>query len=238
MTSKYNKHPFPVEGWAREEQFRFFKTFTQPFFNVHTQVDITPLYHRCKQQNHSVFLGYLYATLEAARATESFRLRLEGEAVVLYEGVDLSTTVLRHDHSISFVSLPHQPSLAEFCAHSRDLISAAQAGKQLFVGHQGPDLLHLTTLPWFKSTGIEHAYSVNPQEAGVPKIAFGQLEVQPGKVILPLSIALHHALADGYHVHLFLQQMQRVIQDLAEEFSNEMPVQEEPVLPVFSENRL
>ncbi|KAA3436911.1 CatA-like O-acetyltransferase [Rufibacter hautae] len=236
MTSKYNKQPFPVEGWAREEQFRFFKTFTQPFFNVHTQVDITPLYHLCKEQNLSVFLGYLYATLEAARATESFRLRLQDDAVVLYEGLDLSTTVLRHDHAISFVSLPHQPSLSKFCTHSRELISAAQAGKQLFIGHQGPDLLHLTTLPWFKSTGIEHAYSVNPQEAGVPKIAFGQLEVQPGKVTLPLSVSLHHALADGYHVHLFLQQMESVISRLVEEFATGEPRQKEPVSRVFSEN--
>ncbi|WP_210465854.1 CatA-like O-acetyltransferase [Rufibacter roseolus] len=234
MTSKYNKQPFPVEGWAREEQFRFFKTFTQPFFNVHTQVDITHLYHLCKEQNLSVFLGYLYATLEAARATESFRLRLENDDVVLYEGLDLSTTVLRHDHSISFVSLPHQSTLPEFCTHSRALILAAQAGKQLFIGHQGPDLLHLTTLPWFKSAGIEHAYSVNPQETGVPKIAFGQLEVQPGKVTLPMSVSLHHALADGYHVHLFLQQMESVINRLAEEYTKEATMQKEPVSAVFS----
>ncbi|WP_210486046.1 CatA-like O-acetyltransferase [Rufibacter aurantiacus] len=233
MTSKYNKQPFPVEGWAREEQFRFFKTFTQPFFNVHTQVDITPLYQLCKEQNLSVFLGYLYATLEAARATVSFRLRLEGDDVVLYDGLDLSTTVLRQDHSISFMSLPHQPNLSEFCTHSRALISAAQAGKQLFIGHQGPDLLHLTTLPWFKSTGIEHAYSVNSQETGVPKIAFGQLEVQPGKVTLPLSVSLHHALADGYHVHLFLQQMERAINRLTEEYTVEASNQKEPVSAGF-----
>ncbi|RNI21850.1 CatA-like O-acetyltransferase [Rufibacter latericius] len=212
MTSKYTKQSFPVEGWAREEQFRFFKTFTQPFFNVHTEVDITPLYRYCKQHNESVFLAYLYVTLEAARATESFRLRLEDEKVVLYEGLDLSTTVLRHDHSISFVSLPYQPTLRDFSLNSRKLIQNAQAGNQLFVGHQGPDLLHLTALPWFPSKGIEHAHSVNPQEAGVPKIAFGQMDVSPAKVTLPISVALHHALADGYHVHLFLEQMKGYIQ--------------------------
>ncbi|WP_207431900.1 CatA-like O-acetyltransferase [Sabulibacter ruber] len=207
MISKYNKQQITVEGWAREEQFRFFKTFTQPFFNVHTEVDITPLYVYCKQNQVSVFLAYLYVTLEAARATENFRLRLEGDDVVLYDGLDLSTTVLKDNHTIAFVSLPYKDTFLEFCTNSRELITAAKTSKEFFIGHQGPDLLHITTLPWFKSYGLEHATSVNPQEAGVPKIAFGQLDLQPDKVILPVSIALHHALADGYHIHQFLQQM-------------------------------
>ncbi|WP_205499923.1 CatA-like O-acetyltransferase [Rufibacter psychrotolerans] len=211
MTSKYNKQVIPVEGWAREAQFRFFRDFTQPFFNVHTQVDLTPLYVYCKQNQVSVFLAYLYVTLEAARATESFRLRLEGDQVVLYEGVDLSTTILKENQTISFVSLPYQDNLLDFCTQSREIINQAKGSKDLFIGHQGPDLLHLTTLPWFKSYGMEHATSVHPQEAGVPKIAFGQLDLQPDRVVLPLSIALHHALADGYHLHLFLQQMQGFI---------------------------
>lgn len=211
MTSKYNKEHFPVEGWAREEQFHFFKTFTQPFFNVHTEVDITPLYQYCKQQEISVFLAYLYVTLQAARATENFRLRLEGGQVVRYDGLDLSTTILKNDQTISFVSLPHHDSLLDFCTHARRIINAAKESKQLFIGYQGPDVLHLTTLPWFAFKGMEHAFSVNPVNEGIPKIAFGRIEVSPEKVMLPLSIAVHHALADGYHIHLFLEQMQGYI---------------------------
>ncbi|RNI31891.1 chloramphenicol acetyltransferase [Rufibacter immobilis] len=213
MISKYTKQTLDLENWARAEQYRFFRSFTQPFFNVHTEVDITPLYHSCKQQGTSIFLGYLYATLQAARATETMRLRLEGDQVVLYDGLDLSTTVLKHNQTIAFVSLPHQNTLQEFCASSRQIIEEAKDSDQFFIGHQGPDLLHLTTLPWFKSTGIEHATSVNPEEAGIPKIAFGKIEVQPGRVTLPLSVALHHALADGYHVHLFLEQLNRFVQE-------------------------
>ncbi|MBA9079193.1 MULTISPECIES: CatA-like O-acetyltransferase [Rufibacter] len=211
MISKYNKKRIPLEGWEREEQFNFFRTFTQPFFNVHTQVDLTPLHRFCRQENTSVFLAYLYATLQAARATENFRLRLENGQVVLYEGLDLSTTVLKDNHTIAFVSLPHQDSLPAFCAHARALIDDAKKSKDVFIGHQGPDLLHMTTLPWFPFKGMEHATSVNPQEAGVPKIAFGRIEVHAEKVTLPMSIALHHALADGYHLHLFLEQLNAVI---------------------------
>ncbi|MFC6999011.1 CatA-like O-acetyltransferase [Rufibacter roseus] len=211
MTSKYNHQPIALEGWDREEQFRFFSTFTQPFFNVHTEVDITPLYHYCQRHQLSVFLAYLYVTLEAARSVENFRLRLQNNGVVLYEGLDLSTTILKNNQTIAFVSLPYQETLLEFSSNARQIINEAKESKNLFIGYQGADLLHLTTLPWFKFNGMEHAFSVNPQEAGIPKIAYGRLEVLPDKVTLPLSVALHHALADGYHLHLFLQQMQGYI---------------------------
>ncbi|MGV3538423.1 MAG: CatA-like O-acetyltransferase [Rufibacter sp.] len=214
MTSKYNKTSIPLQGWEREEHFLFFKNFTQPFFNVHTELDITALYHFCRKTHTSIFLTYLYATLQAARSTENFRLRLEGEQVVLFDGLDLSTTLLKQNKTIAFLSLPYAESLQTFCTQARELIDAAKHSKELFIGHQGPDLLHLTTLPWFKFNGMEHATSVNPGEAGIPKIAFGRMDKTADRVILPVSVALHHALADGYHVHLFLEQMHHYISTL------------------------
>src|SRR5690606_18617438 len=93
----------------------------------------------------------------------------------------------------------------------REIIADVQTKKGLFHGYQGNDSMHLTTLPWFHSNGIEHAFRTNPQEAGIPKIAFGKLVQHEDQITLPLSIALHHALADGFHVHLFLEQMNAYI---------------------------
>lgn len=157
MKPLYPKHPFPVEGWEREEHFHFFRTFTQPFFNISTEVDITGLYRYCKRQGLSVFLGYLHAATEAARATENFLLRLEGDSIVKYEAIDISSTVLKHNKAISFVHLPHHPDLQTFCAESAEIVAKAKESKGLLYGYNGPDLLHSTTLPWFKLKGMEHA---------------------------------------------------------------------------------
>ncbi|AKQ44993.1 chloramphenicol acetyltransferase [Rufibacter radiotolerans] len=211
MTTKYPKTIIPLEGWEREEQFRFFQPFTQPFFNVHTEIDISPLYHYCKREGLSVFLAYLFVTRQAACATPNFLLRIEEGQIVQYAGLDLSTTVLKNDQTIAFVHLPHQDSLLDFCNQARDIIAEVQDKKGLFHGYQGNDNLHLTTLPWFTFKGMEHAFSANPADAGIPKFAFGKLVQHEDQITLPLSIAVHHALADGYHIHLLLEHMNAYI---------------------------
>ncbi len=208
--TQYSKTLFNTEGWEREEHFHFFKAFSQPFFNVHTEVDITHLYHHAKREKLSVFLAYLYAATEGVRATENFLLRLEGETVVKYDAVDISTTVLKDNKTVSFVHLPHHNQLDIFCQQASEIIAEVKKSNRLFYGYNGPDLIHATTLPWFKLNGMEHAHMDDPNDA-IPKLVFGRLEFKAEQVILPLSVRVHHALVDGYHIHLFLENMKASI---------------------------
>jgi chloramphenicol O-acetyltransferase type A len=212
--TQYSKSQFETKGWEREEHFHFFRAFSQPFFNVHTEIDITNLYHYAKREQLSVFLAYLHAATEGVRATENFLLRLEGETVVKYEAVDISTTILKDNKTVSFVHLPHQKQLAAFCQGASEIISDVKKSNRLFYGYNGPDLIHATTLPWFKLNGMEHAHMNDPNDT-VPKLAFGKLEFKDDEVILPVSVRVHHALADGYHIHLFLENMKASINSLS-----------------------
>jgi chloramphenicol O-acetyltransferase type A len=212
MQSRYTKEIIPIEGWEREESFRFFSTFTQPFFNVHTEVDLTPLYRYCKQHSLSVSLAYMHATVQAARAIENFLLRIENGQVVRYSGLDLSTTILKDNKQIAFTHFPYHEKLVDFCTEGTHIIADVKKSTKLFNGHQGTDLLHMTTLPWFTFKGMEHAFSIGQEDPGVPKFGYGKLEMRGNQVYLPLSIGLHHALADGYHMHLFLEELTNVIE--------------------------
>ncbi|MFD2515508.1 CatA-like O-acetyltransferase [Pontibacter locisalis] len=215
-STRYNKKRFAIKGWEREEHFHFFRSFSQPFFNVHTEVEITTLYQYCKQNKVSVFLSYLHAATKGVRATDNFLLRLEGDHVVKYDAVDISTTVLKDNKTVSFVHLPFYDELSDFCQNSSEIIEEVKKSNRLFYGYNGPDLVHATTLPWFKFNGMEHAHLDDADDA-IPKLAFGRLEKRDGKILLPMSVRVHHALADGYHIHLFLQQMEQYINSGATE---------------------
>ncbi|MFD2245358.1 CatA-like O-acetyltransferase [Pontibacter ruber] len=211
MQTRYTKEIIPIEGWEREETYRFFSTFTQPFFNVHTEADITPLYRYCKRQGLPVSLGYMHATTQAARNTGNFLLRIENGQVIRYSGLDMSTTILKDDMQIAFTHFPFIEKLEDFCGNGAQVIAEVKKSRKLFNGYQGNDLLHMTSLPWFTFKGMEHASAANRQDPGVPKIGYGKIEMRGEQVYLPISIGLHHALADGYHIHLFLQELAKVI---------------------------
>jgi chloramphenicol O-acetyltransferase type A len=206
MKTVYNKALFRTEGWEREEHFNFFRSYEQPFFNVHMRIDITELYHYAKWERLPVSLAYLHAATAGIRATENFLLRLEGDQVVKYEAVDVSTTVLKDNKTISFVHLPYHPDLHTFCQSASEIVAEVKGSVKLFYGYNGPDLVHATTLPWFEFSGLEHAYQDGPGDA-ILKLAFGRLEWKGSQAMLPVSVRVHHALADGYHVHLFLENM-------------------------------
>lgn len=212
--TQYNKTPFEVKGWEREEHYHFFKAFSQPFFNVHSEIDITPLYTYAKRERLSVFLAYLHAATEGIRATENFLLRLEGDNVVKYEAVDISSTVLKDNKTVSFVHLPHHDNLHTFCNQASEIVAEVKQSNRLFYGYNGPDLVHATTLPWFPFKGMEHAHSNDDPNESIPKLAFGMLEFRGDRVILPMSVRVHHALVDGYHIHLFIENMKASINAL------------------------
>ncbi|MCC9168817.1 CatA-like O-acetyltransferase [Pontibacter harenae] len=225
MKTVYSKAPFKTKGWEREEHFHFFRSFTQPFFNVHTQIDITKLYHHAKWECLPVSLVYLHAAAEGARATENFLLRLEGDEVVKYEAVDISTTVLKDNKTVSFVHLPHHPDLHTFCQSSSEIIAEVKKSNKLFCGYSGPDLIHATTLPWFDFKGMEHAHTDDPCDS-IPKLAFGRLEWKGQQAMLPVSVRVHHALADGYHIHLFLENMKRSVDALGSSVQAPFPAKD------------
>lgn len=53
-----------------------------------------------------------------------------------------------------------------------------------------------------------HSYDCKPYF--FPSVEAGKIYTSPeGKQLLPLSITCHHATTDGYHVDLFLRQLQQ-----------------------------
>jgi chloramphenicol O-acetyltransferase type A len=78
------KRILDIHNWSRKDHFHFFKQFEEPFFGIVAEVDVTIAYKRAKKEAFSFFLWYLYCSLKAANAIESFRYRIEDESVVKF----------------------------------------------------------------------------------------------------------------------------------------------------------
>jgi chloramphenicol O-acetyltransferase type A len=72
------------------------------------------------------------------------------------------------------------------------------------------DAIHFTVLPWISFTSFSHARNFG-REDSVPKIAFGKFTEQNGRVLLPFSVEVHHALMDGLHVGRYLARLQELL---------------------------
>jgi chloramphenicol O-acetyltransferase type A len=184
-----NRQKINLETWERRAAFHFFKDFTEPYHGVCLRVDCTETYRYAKQHQLSVFLSLLHRSLVAAHQVENFRTRIVDDTVWLYEQINGGSAVGRANGTIG---LGHY----QFRARIDEFVRVADA-----------NLIRYSVLPWFDFTSISHARDLSHADSA-PRITFGKITETDGRRTMPVSLHVHHALADGLHVAQFVEKFQ------------------------------
>jgi chloramphenicol O-acetyltransferase type A len=74
------------------------------------------------------------------------------------------------------------------------------------------DLIYFTVLPWVSFTSFAHARTPGRGES-VPRIAFGKFINENERIMLPISVEVHHALMDGLHVGRYLNGLEEALRE-------------------------
>lgn len=196
-----------INSWPRKEHFHFFSRFEEPFFGVCVEVDCTRAYQRAKEGGHSFFLYYLHKSLAAANHTIPFRYRVTNGEVWVYDKVHASPTINRPDGTFGFAYMDYHEDFAAFEAAARTETERVQQGSGLVPAVSGENVIHYSSLPWISFTALSHARSFSFPDS-CPKISFGKMKEQDGRKLMPVSVHVHHALMDGYHVGQFINAFQ------------------------------
>jgi chloramphenicol O-acetyltransferase type A len=195
-----------LDTWPRRAAFDYFRAFDKPFFNVCVRVDVAPLKAAAAALPVGGFvLACHFVALRLCNRIEPFRYRLEGDRVRVHEQVQGGTTVLRDDQSFGFAYLGHETGYAAFAASGAAAMAAARHTQAAFDPRLEDDaLIHFGSLPWLHFTSFAHARHSQRGDS-VPKIMFGRADPEGSRLMLPLSVEVHHALMDGVHVGQYVQ---------------------------------
>lgn len=203
-----------LETWARRDHFNFFKQFEEPFFGLTVNIDCTHAYADAKEQGASFFLYYLHKALAAANAVEAFRYRIGGHELFLYDIVNASPTINRPDGTFGFAYMDYHTDFNDFAAIAQEEITRVQNSKGLVPAVSGENVIHFSSIPWVNFTSLSHARSFSFNDC-IPKISFGKMTEANGLKTMPVSIHVHHALMDAYHVGLFVEQFQLLMNEVS-----------------------
>jgi chloramphenicol O-acetyltransferase type A len=203
--------------WARREVFEFFRGFDKPYFNVCTQVDVSKLVATLRDQpNVSVSLAYHYLALKAANEIEPFRYRLRDGKVLVHPVIHGATTVLLPNETFTFAYFDYVEDFGKFIAGAERAVQEAKAAGGFRTKDDDDDMIHCTVLPWVSFTSFSHARNWS-REDSVPKISFGKFVREDERTLMPISVEVHHALMDGFHVGRYLSRLEEMLTE-AEEF--------------------
>ncbi len=204
------KQKLNLDNWNRKEHFLFFKQMEEPFFGVTTNIDCTKAYEKAAILGVSFFSYYLHKTLTAVNTIEPFRYRIIGEDIYIFDQIDASATVLREDKTFGFSMIEYNKDITVFAEIAKKEIARIQTTSGLFTREYGENLIHFSALPWVNFTSFSHARSFTWPDS-CPKISFGKMMEENGKKTMAVSIHVHHGLMDGYHVGLFIDCLEELM---------------------------
>lgn len=205
-----------LSAWNRREHYAFYRGYDNPYFNICAPVEVTRLLERCRSEGGpSFFLASLWASLAAFNEIEELRYRIRGGDVVVHDVVHGGSTVLVPDGTFRFAYFDYDPDFRAFAAGAAAVLERVREERgPLEARPERDDLIHATIIPWIAFTSFSHARRWGTNDS-VPKLVLGRHHPDGDTVRMPVSVEVHHALADGLHVGRFFERFQHHLDGLA-----------------------
>lgn len=199
-------HPIDFDQWDRRQYFYYFTKMLPTGYSISVEVDITNTYQRIKKQNRKFFPAYIYLASKLITEQQEFRIaKLDGQ-LGYYEVLHPSHACFHQDDkTMSNMWTEYSPDFEEFYhKYMEDQEKYADNHGILAKPEMPPHNSYMIgMLPWIEFTSYAPIPYANT-EYYFPIIQAGRFSERDGKKFMPLSITVHHAVADGYHVGLFL----------------------------------
>jgi chloramphenicol O-acetyltransferase type A len=200
-----------VANWSRRELFEFFIGYTNPYFNVSVQVDVTKLVSLVRDRpGLKLSLALHYFALRVANEIEPFRYRLKDGKVFIYDVLNGGTTVLLPNESFAYAYFDYHPRFDKFVSEAGRAVDIIRTESGPLKPTMRDDLIYFTTLPWISFTSFAHARTKGRGES-IPRIVFGKFIEEQKRLLLPISVEVHHALMDGLHVGRLLTRLEEAL---------------------------
>lgn len=203
------------ESYPRKAHFAYFSAMADPYAGVTAPVDVTGFLAACRERREPFFLSFLWCAGRAANAVPQLRQRIVDGRPVEFSSCDTSHTVLRADGTYCYCRLDCTRPFGEFLPQAVGRQEEAKAGGDLDDGEDALSLLFVSTLPWVGYTALRQPTPA-PADSN-PRITWGRYDEAGGRIAMPVTLLVNHALVDGAHMGRFYQGLERELEGFARE---------------------
>ena len=197
----------------RGAHFAYFCSLASPAAGLTVPVDVTDL--RKNLHGRSFFLAFLWCVQHAANAVPELRRRIKDGRVWEFDHCPTSCTVMKEDGTYVYCHLDADGDFDAFHAHG--LQALRETKERGTIDESAEDALpcyFVSCVPW-----LSYTQAVNPWGGGEdsnPRITWGKYESRDGRTTLPLTLMIHHGLADGLHIARFYERLQQELENLSQ----------------------
>ncbi len=176
------------------------------------KIDVSKAVLKCKTENISFHAYMIYSIYKAFNTVENFKFDYINNQFIQWENVIPTFSGFNIDNKL-FCTLyaAMSDNFGEFKKRYKMVVNSFCNTNSIIPQNDlPPNIFNISCVPWLH---YEH-FSSNTQTPSnkiVKMIAFGKYKNDNGRYIMPLTLQISHAIADGYHVSLFYENLQALL---------------------------
>lgn len=214
------KTKIDINNWKRKLAYETFSSYSDPYTDIVTKIDITNLINFCKQNKISFYGCMTYFVLKSLNDIDAFKYgfgKEDGnEFVYKYDTLAATATVINSDNELNFTRYVEYDEdisnfLIEFSKATEDASNNVPYYKIL--GLENMNKINITCIPWITFSNFKDAIDFNEKNSK-PKICWGKYYLDDDRYLIDISLLVNHAFQDGYHMGLFFNNLQQNIYNL------------------------
>lgn len=196
-----NCKPVDLEQYYRRGVFRHFTQDCKCSTAITHRVDVTELIEFSHRTNTKFYLNFLYALSKALNSREDYRLlwQYQTEQLFVFDQIN-PTQYIFHDDTETFTLAYtlYDPDYSVFYQRALSDMERAKATREYGLDAANhPNWFDASCIPWisYDSLTIElpdgYLYFS-------PIVNWGRYREENGRMMMPVSVRMNHAAADGY----------------------------------------
>lgn len=204
-------HSVEKETWERKEYFDHYFTAVPCTYSMTVKLDVTHLVN----SGERFYPAMLYCLSKAVNRHQQFKMTWDQEkGLGWYDMVHPSYTIFHPDtETFSCLWTPYQEEYSLFRkAYEEDQAKYGDIHRFLSRTDTPANTFSVSMIPWesFDSfnLNLQNGYDYLP-----PIFTMGRYREENGKILLPLSIQVHHAVCDGFHVCRLVKDLREILEE-------------------------
>ena len=207
-------HVIGLEKYYRRGVFRHFSEDCKCSVSMTSRLDVTDLCEASKKAGTKFYINFLYLLSKVLNSREDYRMEYlwKTNELVVYDKINPAQYVFHEDtETCSVVYTEYDPDYARFySACEADVEKAKQTREYGLDSENHPNWFDASYVSWlsYDSLNIElpdgYLYFM-------PIVNWGRYRKENGRLVMPVTVRMNHAAADGYLVAKVFVMLQKEI---------------------------
>lgn len=201
--------------WQRKEYFEHYYSNVPCTYSMTVEVDITNILEELKINGLKLYPFMIYCISKIVNRHREFRTAIDDKNNIgYYDVMNPSFTIFHKDtETFSTIWTEYNNDFKVFYNnYVEDMEQFGDAKGIVSKPIKEENMFTISSIPWTTFKG----FNLNLQKGYdylLPIFTIGKYYNQYEKILMPLSVQVHHSVCDGFHVSRFINELQDLIME-------------------------